>query len=160
MLFRSLQKQDRGTKQREQSTAIQGAKISHDGIQHAKIHFKVRISKTSISHTSRPFSHRSNQGAKISHTSIQGAKFIPVCESRYEFPKWQFRTPLFKVRKFLHRAKLPLGTRVPFRTPQATFRTVRNKVRKFRTIKFKVRNSQFKVRKFPTVKFKVAKTPN
>ena len=73
-----------GSKTREQSTAIQGVKFSHDGIQHAKIHFKVRISKT---------------------------------------------TPLFKVRKFSHRAKLPPGTRVPFRTPQATFRTVQNKVR-------------------------------
>ena len=42
-MWRSLQKQDSGAKQREQSTAIQGAKISHDGIQGAKIHFKVRI---------------------------------------------------------------------------------------------------------------------
>ena len=57
--------------------------------------------------------------------------------------------------KFSHRAKPSLGTRVPFRTPQATFRTVRNKVRipqskvwKFRTMQFKVRNSHFKVRKF------------
>ena len=140
-MWRSLQKQDRGTKQREQSIAIQGAKISHDGIQHAKIHFKVRISKTSISHTivqgvkifaqcetlswhtsaishtSRPFSHRANQGTKISHTSIQGEKFIPVCETRCEFPKCQFRTPLFKMRKFSHSAKLSPGTRVPFRTP-------------------------------------------
>ncbi|KAL6310805.1 hypothetical protein AAG906_017457 [Vitis piasezkii] len=39
-MWRTLQKQDRGAKQREQSTAIQGAKISHDGIQGAKIHFK------------------------------------------------------------------------------------------------------------------------
>ena len=148
-MWRSLQKQDMGTKQREQSTIIQGEKISHDGIQHAKIHFKVRISKTSISHTivqgvkifsqcetlswhtsaishtSRPFSHRVNQGAKISHTSIQGAKFIPVCETRCEFPKCQFRTPLFKVWNFSHSAKLSPGTRVSFHTPQAIFRTVR-----------------------------------
>ncbi|RVW79526.1 hypothetical protein CK203_051657 [Vitis vinifera] len=110
----AFKKQDRGTKQRKQSTAIQGTKLPPG-------------TRVSFRTPQRPFSHRANQGAKISHTSIQGAKFIPVCESRYEFPKWQFRTPLFKVRKFLHRAKLPLGTRVPFRTPQATFRTVRNK---------------------------------
>ena len=50
-----------------------------------------------------------------------------------------------------------------FRTPQASFRTVRNSVRKFRTPLFKVRkfrtpnfkvwNLQTKVRKFRTVKF-------
>ena len=38
-------------------------------------------------------------------------------------------------------AKQPLGTRVPFRTPQSNFHTVRNKVQKFRTPLFKVRNS-------------------
>ena len=113
-----LSKARQGSKTMEQSTAIQGAKISHDGIQHAKIHFKVRISKTSISHTIV-------QGAKISHTSIQGAKFIPVCETRCEFPKCQFRTPLFKVWNFSHSAKLSPGTRVSFHTPQAIFRTVR-----------------------------------
>ena len=53
----------------------------------------------------------------------------------------EFRTPQSKVRKFSHRAKPPPGTRVPFRTPQAKFRTVRIKVRKFRTPLFKVRNS-------------------
>ncbi|KAL6345679.1 hypothetical protein AAG906_017415 [Vitis piasezkii] len=96
-MWRSLQKQDRGTKQREQSTAIQGAKIS---CEFPKCQFRTPLFKV------RKFSHRANQGAKISHTSIQGAKFIPV-------------------------AKLPPGTRVPFRTPQATFRTVRNKVEIF-----------------------------
>ena len=44
----------------------------------------------------------------------------------------EFRTPQSKVRKFSHRAKHSPGTRVAFRTPQAHFRTVRNKVRKFR----------------------------
>nr|CAN74259.1 hypothetical protein VITISV_015531 [Vitis vinifera] len=39
------------------------------------------------------------------------------------------------------RCETPPGTRVPFRTPQAHFHTVRNKVRKFRTPLFKVRNS-------------------
>ena len=42
-MWRNFQKQDRGAKQREQSTAIQGAKISHDEIQGSKMHFKVRI---------------------------------------------------------------------------------------------------------------------
>nr|CAN82547.1 hypothetical protein VITISV_036613 [Vitis vinifera] len=116
--------------------AFQGVNSLNENFAHHCSRYETPSWHTSvISHTSRPFSHRANQGAKISHTSIQGAKFIPVCESRYEFPKWQFRTPLFKVRKFLHRAKLPLGTRVPFRTPQATFRTVRNKVRNFRTVR-------------------------
>ena len=41
-MWRTIQKQDRGAKQREQSTVIQGAKISHYGIQGEKIHFKVR----------------------------------------------------------------------------------------------------------------------
>ncbi|RVW63241.1 hypothetical protein CK203_058642 [Vitis vinifera] len=41
-MWRTLQKQGRKAKQREQSTAIQGAKISHDVIQGAKIHFKRR----------------------------------------------------------------------------------------------------------------------
>ena len=92
-MWRSLEKQDREAKQREQSTAFQGAKISHGGIQHVKMQYKVRISKS-----------------KFSHTTIQGAKH-------------------------------PLGTRVAFCTPQANFRTVRNKVRKFRTVQNWVRNS-------------------
>ncbi|KAL6344329.1 hypothetical protein AAG906_037907 [Vitis piasezkii] len=52
-------------------------------------------------------------------------KFIPRCE----FLKSKFRTPLFKVRKFSHCAKFSPGTRVPFRTPQGQFRTMRIKVR-------------------------------
>ena len=51
-------------------------------------------------------------------------KFI----SRCEFLKLQFRTPLFKVRKFSYRAKLLPGTQVPFRTPQGHFRTPQFKV--------------------------------
>ena len=102
-----------GSKTREQSTAIQGAKISHDGIQHAKIHFKVRISKTSISHTSRPFSHRANQCAKISHTTVQGAKFIPVCETRWNSLNVNFAHHYSRCENFY---------------------TVRIKVRNFRTV--------------------------
>ena len=40
----------------------------------------------------------------------------------------EFRTPQSKVRKISHRAKPPPGTWVPFRTPQANFHTVWNKV--------------------------------
>ena len=100
-MWRTLQKQDRGAKQREKTTPIQGANSSV-------------------------------QSVEISHTSIQGAKLIPRCEipcSKCESSKCNFRTPLFKVRKFSHHAKHPPGTRVEFRTPQAKFRTVRNKVR-------------------------------
>ena len=98
-MWRSLEKQDRGAKQREQSTP-----------------FKVLNFRTVESNM---------------------RKFI----SRCEIPKAKFRTPLFKVRKFLHRAKHPPGTRVAFRTAQANFRTVRIKVQKFRTPQSKVRNS-------------------
>ena len=52
-----------------------------------------------------------------------------------------FRTPQSKVRKFSHHAKHSPGTRVAFRTAQTNFRTMRIKVRKFRTPKSKVRNS-------------------
>ena len=134
-MWRTLQKQHRGAKQREKTTLVQGAKFSHDGKQGAN---------------------SSVQSVGISYTSIQGAKLIPRCEipcSKCEFSKCNFRTPLFKVRKFSHRAKHPPGTRVPFRTPQGHFRTERIKVRKFRTPQFKVRNFQSKVRKFRTVKF-------
>ena len=95
-MWRTLQKQNRGAKQREKTTPIQGAKFSHDGNQGAN---------------------SSVQRVGISHTSIQGAKLISRCENhclKCEFPKCNFRTPLLKVRKFLHRAKFPPGTRVPF----------------------------------------------
>ncbi|KAL6349668.1 hypothetical protein AAG906_041075 [Vitis piasezkii] len=91
-MWRTLQKQDRGTEQRKQSIAIQGAKIFAP--------CEIPSWHTSaISHTLKPFSHCVNQGAKISHTSFQGAKFIPRCEilfPRCEFSKHHFRTPLFK----------------------------------------------------------------
>ena len=93
---RTLQKQNRGAKPRKQSIAFQGAKFSHDGNQGAN---------------------SSVQRVGFSHTSIQGTKLISRCENhclKCEFPKCNFRTPLFKVRKFSHRAKSPLGTRVPF----------------------------------------------
>ena len=104
-MWRSLQKQDRGTKQREQSTAIQGAKISHDGIQHAKMHSKVRNSKSKILHTSI-------QGAKISHH----AKHSPGTRVAFRTAQTNFRivrikvrkfhTPLFKVRNSFQGAKI------------------------------------------------------
>ena len=95
-MWKTLQKQNRGAKQREKTTPSQGAKFSHDGNQGAN---------------------SSVQRVGISHTSIQGAKLISRCEnhcSKCEFPKCNFRTPLYKVRKFSHRAKFPPGTRVPF----------------------------------------------
>ena len=69
-----------------------------------------------ISHSPNQFSYSVNQGAKILHNTVQGAKFIPTCENhspRCEFSKRLFRTPLFKVRKFLHHVKHLSGTRVP-----------------------------------------------
>ncbi|RVW91291.1 hypothetical protein CK203_035478 [Vitis vinifera] len=56
-------------------------------------------------------------------TELSGnfAHLNPRCENlspRCEFSKHQFRTPLFKVRKFSHRAKHLPGARVAFRTPQ------------------------------------------
>ena len=98
---RTLQKQDRGAKQREKTTPSQGAKFSHDGNQGAN---------------------SSVQRVGFSHTSIQGAKLISRCENhclKCEFPKCNFRT----VRNSL------LAHECHFRTPQAKFRTVRNKVR-------------------------------
>ena len=54
----------------------------------------------------------------------------------------EFRTPQSKVRKFSHRAKLPPGTWVPFRTPQANFHTVWIKVRNsFQRVKFSVQGA-------------------
>ena len=120
-------------------------KISHTSIQGAKIFAPCETPSwhtSGILHSPSQFSHSVNQGAKISHTTIQGAKFIPTCEnhsSRCEFSKRQFRTPLFKVRKFLHHAKHLSGTRVPPSQVSKWFRTVRNKVRKFRTVRIQVR---------------------
>ena len=64
-----------------------------------------------------------------------------ILSPRCEFSKHQFRTPLFKVRKFSHCAKHLPGTRVAFHTPQANCHTMQNKVQKFCTPQFKVRNS-------------------
>ena len=55
--------------------------------------------------------------------------------------KGKFLTPQSKVLKFSHRAKHPPGTRVAFHTTQTNFCTVWDKVQKFRTPQFKVRNS-------------------
>nr|CAN74209.1 hypothetical protein VITISV_039019 [Vitis vinifera] len=54
-----------------------------------------------------------------------------ILSPRCEFSKHQFRTPLFKVRKISHHAKYSPGTQVPFRTPQATFRTVQTRCENF-----------------------------
>ena len=106
-MWRTLQKQDRGAKQREKTTPSQGAKFSHDGNQGAN---------------------SSVQRVGFSHTSIQGTKLISRCENhclKCEFPKCNFRT----VRNSL------LAHECHFRTPQAKFCTVRNKVRNFRTVR-------------------------
>ena len=156
-----------GNKAREQSTAIQGVKISYDGIQHAKIFAPCETPSwhtSAISHTSRPFSYRANQGAKISHTSRpfshranQGAKFIPVCETRCEFLKCQFRTPLFKVRNSLLAHECHFAHHKPLFAPCESRCEIFAQCEIECEIQFKVRNSQFKVRKFRTVKFKVRK---
>nr|CAN82165.1 hypothetical protein VITISV_026519 [Vitis vinifera] len=63
------------------------------------------------------------------------------------FEAWEVRIPTLQtvskseLKRKSYGAKPPPGTRVPFRTPQANFLTVRNKVRKFRTPLFKVQNS-------------------
>ena len=82
-MWRSLEKQNRGAKQREQSITFQGAKILHGGIQHAKIHSKVRNSKS-----------------KISHTYIQGAKHPPGTLVAFHTTQTNFRIVRIKVRKF------------------------------------------------------------
>nr|CAN73999.1 hypothetical protein VITISV_001606 [Vitis vinifera] len=108
--------------------SFQGAKIS---IQGAKIFAPcetLSCHTSAISHTPSQFLHRAKLGAKLDSR-------CEILSPRCEFSKSQFRTPLFKVRKISHRAKPPPGTRVPFRTPQANFRIVRNKVRKFRTVR-------------------------
>ncbi|RVW88065.1 hypothetical protein CK203_044392 [Vitis vinifera] len=56
-----------------------------------------------------------SKGNRALHFKVR--KFCTVesnvrkCNTRCEFPKANFRTPLFKVRKFSHRAKHPPGTR-------------------------------------------------
>ena len=77
---------------------------------------KVRKFRTLKSKVRKILSKVRNSKSKILHTSIQGAKIS-------------------------HHAKHSPGTRVAFRTAQAHFRTVRIKVRKFRTPQSKVQNS-------------------
>ena len=102
-MWRTLQKQDRGAKPRKQSIAFQDAKFSHVGNQGVNS----LAEGVSFSHTSKP---RCEINFKV-------RKMI----SRCEFPKYHFRTPLFKVRKFSHRAKSPSGTRVPFSHTSSQF---------------------------------------
>ena len=71
----------------------------------------------------RKFRTPQNQGAKslgqkkpFSHTPTSRCEInfkVRNPFSRCEFPKIQFRTPLWKVRKFSHCAKSSPGTRVP-----------------------------------------------
>ena len=103
---RTLQKQERGVKPRKQSTAFQGARISHSWFQGVKIsHTLFQGAKSSVQR--EPFSHTPKPRCEV---YFKVRKMI----SRCEFPKNQFRTPLCKVRKFSHCAKSPPGTRVPF----------------------------------------------
>ena len=104
---RALQKQNRGEKPRKQSTQFQGVKIfAHlisrcENFAHPKTKVRNPWAKTSQFRTPLP----------------QGAKSI----SRCEFPKIQFRTPLWKVRKFSHCAKSSPGTRVPISHTPSSF---------------------------------------
>ncbi|RVW33160.1 hypothetical protein CK203_094857 [Vitis vinifera] len=122
---RTLQKQDRGAKPREQSTAFQGAKISHDAFQGANslvqrvgiFAHSIKVRKFShraksppgtrvpFSHTSSQISHRAKQGAKFSHSAklsakcYQGAKSsvqrVPFSHTSIQGAKF-----LVQVRKF------------------------------------------------------------
>ena len=101
-----------------------------------QVNFDVKFQKKNQEKMWRSFQ-KQDRGAKQGNRALQFKvrkfrtmesnmrKFI----SRCEFLKLQFHTPLVKVRKFSHSAKLSPGTRVPFRTPQGHFRTVRIKVR-------------------------------
>ena len=112
-MWRTLQKQDRGVKPRKQSTAFQGARISHTWFQGAKIsHTLFQGAKSSVQR--EPFSHTPKPRCEI---YFKVRKMI----SRCEFPKNQFRTPLWKVRKFSHCAKYPPSTRVPFSHTSSQF---------------------------------------
>ena len=88
--------------------------------------------------------------SKIGKSGVQRFKRCPnrswnekvmVIARKLDRAEREFRTPQSKVRKISHRAKHPSSTRVEFHTSQANFRTVQNKVQKFRTPQFKVRNS-------------------
>ena len=179
-MWRTIQKQDRGAKQREQSTAIQGAKISHDGIQGAKIHFKVRNSllahECHFAHLKVIFAPCESRCENFTHLNSRCEIYFKVRNSIFKVRilKNQFRTPLFKVRNSLlahecHFAHLkplfaPCETRCEIFAQceiecemQFKVRISQFKVRNFRTMQSKVRNFQFKVRKFRTVKFKMRK---
>ena len=73
-----------------------------------------------------PFRSSGSQESNASNSVQIGAemkKLWSLQENCAEL-KGKFRTPQSKVRKFLHRAKHPPGTRVAFCTAQANFRTV------------------------------------
>ena len=79
----------------------------------------------------RKFRTPQNQGAKslgqkkpFSHTPTSRCEItfnVRNPFSRCEFPKIQFRTPLWKVRKFSHCAKSSPGTRVPISHTPSSF---------------------------------------
>ena len=69
-MWRTLQKQNRGAKQREKTTPIQGAKFSHDGNQGANS----SVQRVGISHTSIQGAKFPVQGVKISHGKILSSK--------------------------------------------------------------------------------------
>ena len=112
-----------------------------------QVNFDVKFQEKIKKNVEKPWKARQGSKAKGTEHCISRcknfARWNPTCENAFQGANFQKHIfiPLFKVRKFLHRAKHPPGTRVAFRTAQANFRTVRIKVRKFRTPQSKVRNS-------------------
>ena len=120
---RALQKQNRGVKPRKHITQFQGAKIfAHlisrcENFAHPKTKVRNPWAKRSHFRTPLPQGAKSlGQRKQFSHTPISRCETNSKVRnpfSRCEFPKIQFRTPLWKVRKFSHCAKSSPGTRVP-----------------------------------------------
>ena len=101
-----------------------------------QVNFDVKFQKKNQEKCEEPFKSKAGEQSKGNRALQFKVRNFRTMESnmrkfisRCEFLKPQFRTPLFKVRKFSYRAKLLPGTQVPFRTPQGHFRTVRIKVR-------------------------------
>ena len=98
------------------------------------------------------------KGSNFRTPQFQGAKPIPRCEIHFQganFLKSNFAHHCGRCENFRTVRNPLLAHECHFRTPLATFRTVRNKVRKFRTPHFKVRNPQLKECHFRTPNFKV-----
>ncbi|KAL6330629.1 hypothetical protein AAG906_003239 [Vitis piasezkii] len=96
-MWRSLEKQDRGAKQREQSI-IQGAKISHDEIQHAKIHIKVCENFCTVNTLLAHECHFAHLKAILHRIKVR-----------------KFRTPQSKVRNSFQHAKITVQVEKPKR---------------------------------------------